>query len=97
MADHAPAQYAFEREHRRDFVLQHLAGRDAGPRRDHFADGLPVDAHAHQRILALQRDQLGCERIQFFALLLALTAGSARLFKLRADVAQFENQIPLLW
>ena len=37
-----------------DFVLQHLADRNAGPGGDHVADDVGVDADAHQRRFALQ-------------------------------------------
>ena len=46
LADDASAQVLFERQHRRDFVLQHLADGDAGPAGNHFADNLRIHGDA---------------------------------------------------
>ena len=53
LADDALAQVILQREHRRDFVLQHLACRNPGPRGQHFADDLRIDADADQASFAL--------------------------------------------
>ena len=61
------AEVRFEREHRCDFVLQHLADGNAGPAGDHFADDLRIDADAHQRRFALLSVKLGVQFVQFGA------------------------------
>ena len=49
-----------------DLVGEHFSHRDAGPTRDHRRHGLAVDAGVEQRLLSLNRRQLGLERLHPF-------------------------------
>ena len=99
LADHARIQVLLQFENEADFVLEHLADRDAGPGRNHLTDHLRIHADANQRLLALQLVELSvqprevsAERSGLWRVELVL---GAQLLHLPADVANGMDQVPL--
>ena len=77
-----------------DFVFEHFADRDAGPGRDDFADGLAIEADAHERIFTLEAFELFVHFGEFFAHRSELFGGvnfGGFVFNLTAEFAHFED------
>jgi hypothetical protein len=58
LTDDTLLELVLERHNRLDLVGHHAADRNACPVADHLGNSLAVDRHVHQRLFALQRDQL---------------------------------------